>query len=331
MKVEKDISYRIDGSNQLQVKIPGVKKYQPLRGEFATDDKNRLVYLVREPSSWRRKYNIPNRIVLQGRWRLDSEHNLVLELEKVEKKKRSLKLKGTILAVGDEWLMFRIKSKPEEKVKRISYLKLRGSWRSDRFNRIIFEVEKKEVPQRLVFRNAWTLNENNQIVYTYKKRRENLLHSLLFRGSWQISEKNTLSYILKKERSQFDFRAYLQTPTLYPAKGKIKYRIGIGLKKRRKQRVIIFSGEWKFSRKLGVFFELERGGGKREKLYFSSRLNLTARDRLIFALSSRRGRPLGMKVAFRRSELRGEDWEYFLRLRKRFKDTRVELGARFSN
>jgi hypothetical protein len=137
-----------------------------------------------------------------------------------------------------------------------------------------------------------------------------------------------LSYILKKERSQYDFRAYLQTPNLYPARGRIKYRVGIGLKKRRRQRVIIFSGEWKFSRKLGVFFELERG--KRKRFYFSSRLNLTARDKLIFALSNRAGRPLGMKVVFRRSELRGEDWEYFLRLKRRLRDTRVELGARFT-
>lgn len=321
---------RISKNNQLLVKLPQKNKTKLLRGQFKIDDKNRLIYLINEPSGWHRKYKISNKIIFEGKWELTSDHDLVLNLKKEEGyRKRSLRLRGVILDLGKEFLLFQIKSKTSGEITRISHLKLKGVFSSDRFNRIIFEVGKKEKPDILIFRNTWQLNRSKQIIYNYEKLETKTKHTLTFKGYWQIKDKNRLTYLLEgSNESGFDFHVNLETPNLYPATGKIKYRIGIGLKKRREEKLIVLVGRWKFSRKWGLAFEIDYGDGRLKRIYFSSVLTLTQKDKLIFSLYNRDRKPLEMSITFKRNQLAKKDYEYFLRLKKERKISTLELGGK---
>lgn len=321
--------YQVSNDNQLLVKLLGESKYKPVKGEFKIDYRNRLIYQVKESEEWHRRYDIPGKIIFEGEWSLSPNYDLVLKLEKKEWRRKSLTLKGIILDAEKDFLSFKIKSRPSEGITRVTYLRLRGVWHSDRFNRITFEVRKRERPDVLIFRNAWQLAKNKEIIYTYEKLKTREKHVLTFRGYWELSDKNRLTYVIKGgSKSCFDFCVNLQTPNLYPARGKIKYRIGIGLKKRRKERLIVLAGTWKFSRELGLTFEMDYGEDRIRRLHFSSRLNLKGRDKLIFSLYTRDNRPLGISITFRREELARKDYEYFLRLRKEGKDTTIEVGGK---
>jgi len=64
----------------------------------------------------------------------------------------------------------------------------------------------------------------------------------------------------------------------------------VGLKKKRREQVIVLSGVWKFSRKLGVTFEMDYGENRIRRIYFSAKLNVAKKDRLIFTLYDRYNR-----------------------------------------
>lgn len=153
----------MSNDNQLLIKLLGESKYKPVKGEFKIDYRNRLIYQVKESEEWRRRYDIPGKIVFEGEWSLDSNYDLILKLEKKEWRRKSLTLKGAILDADKDFLSFKIKSRPSEGITRVTYLRLRGVWHSDRFNRITFEVRKRERPDVLIFRNAWQLAKNKEI------------------------------------------------------------------------------------------------------------------------------------------------------------------------
>jgi len=321
--------YRVSNDNQLLIKLPGESKYEPVKGEFKIDYRNRLIYEIKESEEWRRRYDVPGKIIFEGEWSLSPNYDLVLKLAKREWQRKSLTLKGEILDAEKDFLSFKIRSKPSEGITRVTYLRLRGVWRSDRFNRITFEVRKRERPDVLIFRNAWQLANNKEIVYIYEKFKTREKHTLTLRGYWELSDKNRLTYVIEKgNKSRFDFRVNLQTPNLYPARGKIKYRIGIGLKKRREEKLIVLAGTWKFSRELGLTFEMDYGKDRIRRLRFSSRLSLKGGDKLIFSLYTRDNQPLGISITFRREELAHKDYEYFLRLKKEGRDATLKFGGK---
>jgi len=327
--IQEKLLYRVSNDNQLLIKFPGESKYEPVKGEFKIDYRNRLTYQIKESKEWRRRYDVPGKITFEGEWSLSPNYDLVLKLAKKEWQRKSLTLKGAILDAEKDFLSFKIKSRPSEGITRVTYLKLRGVWYSDRLNRITFEVRKREKPDILIFRNAWQLAKNKEIIYIYEKLKIREKHTLTFRGYWELSDKNRLTYIIEKgNKSRFDFRVNLQTPNLYPARGKIKYRIGIGLKKRREEKLIVLAGTWKFSRELGLTFEMDYGKDRIRRLHFSSRLSLKGRDKLIFSLYTRDNQPLGISITFRREELAHKDYEYFLRLKKEGKDATIEFGGK---
>jgi len=284
--------------------------------------KNSLVYL-------------PDKSIIRGKWSLDSGHNLVVDLKDKKDSRRRLTLKGDIKGVCGSSLDFKVKSAvlggqgkhPPEilALSGPSFLKLRGCWRSDKFNRLTFEAAREDNPDVFTFKGIWGLNKNQKITYTYwkkslKKKKENI-NSLVFDGFWQISEKNRVRFVLSgSDSSFFDFKAQLQTPTVYPEKGKIKYRIGIGASKKKKEKTISLSGQWKFSRKLGLSFDMGYGKGRISSNHFGANLNLDERNKIVFNLTGKNAKPLGMQVVFKRKGFINKDWNYFLELKKKTGD-----------
>lgn len=248
----KKINYLITKDNQLSVKIPSDKIHRILKGRFEVDKNNNLVYLVDRGEKWHRVYNLPHKIEFKGRWELSRGHNLALRL--IEEKKK-LVLKGNIITQEGDWFVFQIKSKLSAERIRFYLLKLKGVWYADKFNRIIFQVKRRTKPDLLIFRGIWKVNSNHQVIYEYKKLKTKQKQVLVFKGFWSISSRNRISYILDNTKQGcFNFRAHLESTSIYPESRRIKYRIGVGMREKRRERILTLYGIWKIHRKLGPFF-----------------------------------------------------------------------------
>lgn len=326
--------FAVNQDNQLLIKPKGAKKPIKVDGQFSLDKDNNLIY-----AAWQREYSVPNKIKFRGFWRLDPEHNLELYLDKTKQQFKGdrLTLRGKIFCTKTRSFVFQINSRDKRGVNRFSFLKLSGVWQADRFNRIIFQVRKKVKPDTLVLKGAWQVNKNQQIVYEHEKTKiktkRKIKNALAFSGFWQISSSKRLRYILSgSSQSGFDFRVQVQTPNLYPKKGAIKYRLGIGAKEDLKPariQVITLYGSWKFSRSLGLYFEMDYGQGKLRRMVFDTEVNLSQRDKVIFKLRDKQGRRLGISVIFRRRFLPKHDAEWFLRLKRDFRERKIDTGVRF--
>jgi hypothetical protein len=153
---------------------------------------------------------------------------------------------------------------------------------------------------------------------------------LVFEGFWQIDSANKLTYILKgSSGAKFNFRVYIESPNLYPKQGVIKYRLGIGLSQEApaQEKVISLYGVWKFSRQLGLIFQMDYGCRQIKEIQFGATVSFNPQDEVVFALKSRSGEPLGMSITFGHKFLKQLDAEAFLRLKKSYGESRFDLGV----
>ncbi len=333
----KSFIYTVSNSNQLFLKFPDKKDHKILNGKFSIDEDNNLVYEVDKRQHWYKKYNIPDKIHFQGNWELDSDHNLILDIRKERKlSEKKLRLRGKILKAEEDLFIFQIKSTPEFNTSNISYLRFRGFWRTDIFNRIVFEIKKLKSNNSLVFKNAWSVNKNNQITYEYEKLETKTKQRFILDGYWDIPGKNKLCYIVTKKvktkhvKSLLNFNVFLETPNVYPAKGKIKYRVKIGLRNRREESLIALNGAWKYGRKFGLIFEMDYGRNKVRRIKFIAQLKIYKKDKLIFALYNSDNFSTGISITFLKHhpQIPNEDFELFLRLKHEGKTPRIDIGGK---
>ncbi len=325
--------YSLDENNCPVIKSAKLKSALYPKGTFSTDKDNRLFYWLNEPAAWKKQYNLANKLIFEGNWRLNENYDLELHLEKGGTK-GILRLAGNIISADKDALIFEIASS-DKGSSHIRLLKLSGFWQADETNRISFVVEKKVSPDTLLLKGAWQINRNQQIEYAYQKTdlktKARVLSTLTFSGFWQISSHNQLTYIISQStNSKFDFRVQLETPNVYPKKGVIKYRIGIGLKEiiPENLKVISLYGAWKFSRALGLTFEMEYAKGEFHSLEFGAEVNFSKNNQAVFKLKSKDGKDLGIEVIFTHKFLNKFGAELFLKLRKLKAENAVEAGVR---
>ncbi|MDD4938566.1 MAG: hypothetical protein PHE18_02140 [Candidatus Omnitrophica bacterium] len=330
------MKYSIDKDNRLLIRQKG-KKVSP-KGAFKIEKNNRLIYILNEPAHWRRVHKLPSRIVFLGKWKLDENHDLVLERnEPREKKEGRFVFKGEIISSRKDALAFEIISRDRRGHTQAQVLELSGAWQADKSNRIIFKADKKGMPDTLTLEGSWQLDNNQQVTYNYEKtnllKRAKISRSLTFEGFWQINEKNRLTYILSRaSRSRFDFRAQIESPSLRPKEGQMKYRLGIGLAKPKsqKKRIVTLYGAWKFSRKGGLDFSMDYGKGASRTVEFGVNAHLNNKDEIIFSLRSKKGEPLGLNITFNRELFKGNGALAYLRLKNLLERNKpaVEAGVR---
>ncbi len=312
-------------------------KLLEIKGDFSIGEDNNLIYRVRESSAWRRQYNFAEKIKFEGKWRLNLNHDLILDLEDKQRfGPKGLVLNGKIIRSQSNCLIFQLKSKTATAKEKISFLKLKGFWQVDKYNRITFEVSKKKNPDVLTLKGTWALNKNQQIVYAYRKTglktKNKTVHFVEFSGFWQINEKGRLKYILSRdEKSVFDFRVQAESLNLYPKKGEMKYRLGAGVRKGKgrgsyREKVILLYGEWKFSRRGGLSFEMDYGQKRFRRICFSAQINLSSKEKILFTLLGRDKKPLGLNVTFKKEMFSKRDFTYLLRLKKEDKDREISAG-----
>lgn len=211
-------------------------------------------------------------------------------------------------------------------VSRLRILKLKGTWRANDYNEICFEATaRKGPPETYTFKGSWKLDKNQQIEYTSEDGRD----KLTFKGHWDISSANRLVYILEgSSTSRFEFKAQLESATLYPKKGQIRYRIGIGIRQKRMStsiQLLILYGEWKFGRNLGLSFQMDYGQGRVKAVKFGAEVTF-GRNKVTFALKSELGEPLGITFTLTHKFLKLIDAEAFIRLKSLQKKQAIEAG-----
>ena len=212
---------------------------------------------------------------------------------------------------------------------RLRILKLKGTWRANEENELCFDVAlHKGATETYTFKGAWKINQNQQIEYSSGDGPD----ILTFKGFWDISSANRLVYALEgSSSSRFEFKVQLESPSFYPKEGQIRYRIGIGVRENRltvPDQVIILYGEWKFSRTLGLVFEMEYLRGVIQALKFAAELDFTKNDQISFNLTVKEGEPLGFNVVFTHDFIKQHDAQAFVRLKKIREEYAVDLGIR---
>lgn len=328
--------YAVDNTNLLIVKRN--RENLLVNGKFSIDRNNQLIYWLNEPAPWRKTYNLPNKIVFAGNWRPNPNYDLELNLDETKDqfKGERLIIKGKIISADRDALVFEVKSYDKQGLLHIQLLNLSGSWQADEYNQITFAVKKKTAPDILTLEGIWQINKNQQIAYTYEKtdlkRKTKICNTLAFTGFWEINSSNRLTYILSRSsQSRFDFHFQAETPNLYPREGVIKYRLGIGISKERRSQTCVISlyGTWKFSRKLGLVFQMDYSQGEIHNLEFGTDISLSQKDKITFFLKNKRGEPLGLEITFTHRFLEKLDAEAFLRLKERLREeSAIEAGIR---
>lgn len=330
--------YSIDKDNQLLIKPPKAKALISSGGAFSVDKKNQLFYRLNEPENWRRVYDLPKKVAFTGKWKLNSNLDLVLNLDETKSQYKGDKLifKGEVISTDRDTLVFEVISRDRRGLTHIQILKLSGSWQADELNRIIFTVKKKDSPDIITLEGAWQLNKNQQIIYIYEKtilkRKVKFSRTLAFEGVWDINASNRLGYALSRSReSYFNFRVRIESPSLYPRDGMIKYRIGIGLKKNRPEglKVISLIGSWKFSSRFGLTFQMDYGKGRAQGIEFGADIYSNKRDKVVFLLVNKKREPLAFNITFSRRLLKESDAQAFLRAKKSLsrKENAIEAGV----
>ena len=319
--------YTVSNNNQLII----TKSDQILKpsGKFTLNKSNQLTYQTLEPQDWRLGHGIPERIHLKGKWRIDKDHNLIYTLRKTPTQSggEQLLLRTQITQAKANSLVFSLGTQGKAGTHNLHLLELKGKWGANQENKLQFLVKQlNSKPDTLTFQGTWKVSKNT-LIYTYKKThlstKTKYTHTLRFRGFWEINKKNRLTYILdRKENSLFEFKAFLETPSLIGKKGVIKYRVGIGLKKE----TITLYGVWKLHRKTGLSLELDYGYNQIKAIRFSAFARINKRNKITFKLRSKEGKDLGLSVEFSRSFLENSA-EWFLRVLAEDKRPRIEWGV----
>lgn len=205
-------------------------------------------------------------------------------------------------------------------------LKLKGTWRANDYNELCFEaVGRKGTPDTFNFKGSWKLNKNQQIEYTS----EDGCDTLTFKGYWKLSSANRIVYFLEgSSTSRFEFKVQLESAIVYPKKGQICYRIGIGIRQSRLTlpgQMLVLYGEWKFGRNLRLTFRMDYGKGNVKAIEFGAEVKF-GRDSIQFALKNEFGEPLGLTLTMTHKFLEDLDTEVFMRLKSRQKEQAIEAG-----
>ncbi len=326
--------FSTDDLNRLVI-TRGKEKIVP-DGRFTLSQDNSLVYWLNESPEWRRRLSLPQETKFEGIWKLNDNYDLELHLSQDNRRSPGDKivLKGEIISTEKDVLAFELYSQDKFGRKEFQILQLSGSWASDGTNAISFLADKKVNPDILKLGVGWKINRDQQIVYTYEKTslktKVKDIRVLTFSGFWEINPDNILSYQLSTgSKSRFDFQARIESPNLYPQSGKIKYRLGAGIKESALsgQKVITLCGCWKFGRALSLIFEMDYGRGNVRALEFGTDINLTHKDKVILSLVSGPRQPLGINIIFSHRFLKKLDAEAFLKFKALREDRSVEVGV----
>ena len=277
---------------------------------------------------------------LKGRWEIGPNHEIVFRRgdpsgRPYTAKDEEIKVRGSLVAAEPQALVIAVTERQSDQNIVTGLWKLAGKWRTDPKNQIVFEVGKESGKNDVLsFTGGWRVGEFQELLYTYEvrdlktKRKE--LKLLVFQGAWDITEKNRLAYRLGGGSDPaFYFRAALQSKSILAKKGEIRYQAGLEVSGKRQTQDIVLFGKWKYSDKLGLFFEMEYEAGRKKSIGFGGDYSLASSRSVSVELKTAAGRPLGIELVLTQ-DVFGKDGQAFIRFKKSIEEgSRIEAGAQF--
>jgi len=329
------IRYEVDPHNRLIVKRTRrktrIKRFRKVYdGRFKLNKANFFTYHIKAPGQ---DIDAPHQVKLKGKWSLTKNHDLRFTLDKWKRQTfgDQLTIKGDIIDIGKNFLLFAVTTKTKQNQDLVYILKFQGSWQADKYNRLTFKIKKERSRyDTFIFRGRWEINKNHQIIYQYEKaqliRKLKQIHTLIFKGYWDIEDRARISYILDRDtNSLFNFRASLGIfKNRY-----IKYELGTDLQNRARpsKKTILLFGTWKIKKNKGLTFEIQYGDKKIHCISFGTDARLAGRDSVLFRLKNDRvNKNIGVDIKLSHKMLKG-DGEAFLRVLKSRRESGVFVGA----
>ncbi len=331
MKNNEKISYEVDPHNRLIVSGEGSASAPRffrtvVDGTFRIEDGNLLTYHVKKSQN----IDIPQKIVFSGNWSMGKDRNLIFTIDKWSQGCYSNRLiiKADLLSADSGMVSFAAATRDSDGGRKIYTLAFEGLWRVDKYNNLAFRVEHESgASGDLVFQGGWQVGGNNEIVYTYAKRRlkrgDKIEHSITLKGYWDISNKHRIIYVLdKKTGSVLEFRVSFAKPL---ARG-LKYEIGIGAKPGRRELTIF--GSWRVDERLGLVFEMPCEEGRVRAVVFGADIKLGRGALLQARLRNEMGKDLGVDLKLSK-KLFGNNGEAYIEALKSGRDVSIVAGAGF--
>ncbi len=325
--------YEVDPYNRLILrsgKRSDLHKFRKvLDGRFKVKN-NELSYHVKSPASGDK--NEPHQIKLKGKWSLTDNHDLRITLDKLGRETLGdeVTLQGGILDVKANSILFAVTTRTKENAHSTYILDLKGVWRADENNRLLFHVKKTSGKHDiLTFKGIWEVNKNHEIIYQYEKKelikKKSRTHTLTFKGHWDIKDKIRIAYALSGSGdSEFHFTS---SAGIFK-ENYIKYELGIGLNKKTGpvRRSVTLFGAWKITRNAGLIFETKYANKKVHAATFGAEARLSGKDTILFKLKNNiENRDIGISVKLSRKVLKGNG-EAFMRVLRSNRGSAVYVG-----
>ena len=329
------VRYEVDPHNRLIIDETGRKTLLPrfrkvLDGKFKVNKNNTLSYHVKAalPSGDK----VPHQVKLRGKWSLTRGHDLRLTLDKWGRQTfgDQITLRGEIIGVNKNSLLFAVTTRTKEDIRSTYILNFRGSWQTDKNNRLTFTVKRERNRHDiLTFNGAWEIDRNHRVIYRYETarliRKSKKIRTLTFKGHWDIKGRGRISYVIDRNtNSVFNFKTGFG---IFKDKY-IKYEVGIGISRRPKplKRTVTLFGKWKIKRNIGLVFEVKYEKGKISAIVFEALAKPGGKNTVLFRLRNDINKDIAASLKISRKILKGEG-EIFIRGRKSKRESAVYAGA----
>jgi hypothetical protein len=278
-----------------------------IKGNFDLEPSNTLAFRLNEDPAVRQQLSLPEKVVFSGLWELNSDNDLVYVLKDYDKtifKDAKIVFETSYIRAGAEHLVCSITARhAADGGQTIRLVKLKGVWGTDKNNNLVFDLYRDAEKDLLTFSGTWHFGRN-QLKYMFH---DNDKHDVAFSGTWEILGKNRIAYLIKGVTdASLIFNAELQSLSLAPQKGAIKYLIGVGAKrsKAHKELIIDLHGTLKLGKAGSVTFELDHIEDK-NKLKFSLGKALADKTKVSCELLAENGEFSGISMDLTKKFLSG--------------------------
>ncbi len=300
------------------------------RGEFKLDSSLKS-------SSYADGTELPERIALDGKWKLNEFHDLEfgVSASSVWFPGMTISFKTGIISAKSDKIVFSARMTDYGGGVMATALAFSGRWQADKNNRLTFGVTRSGgKTDRLVFEGSWQAGKNNELFYEYSTRelktKEKKDFSFGLKGAWDLGPRKITYKVEGSNDSVLSFAAALETPSIRAKDGEIRYVVGVkytcGGKKQEVMRSVAIHGSWKFGKDLKLGFEVARTAGKKNVVTFLAEKPVFGNGTVSLGLKTENGKNFGAELKF--SNKLKDDAEIFAVLAAKGGEKSVMVGVR---
>ena len=287
-----------------------------IKAYFEVKDNDLFYYPPRETTD-----KLPHHLKLEGKWRL-SNGNCVFDVSESYSAVfgQSISFSAKIEKASKNYIRFNILKRTTPKLHSRTSLQFNGRWKVDDYNNLVFEVQRTNTTDELIFGNNWQVTKENNILLLYKRKflKKEIIGSFVLKGNWKLGN-NALNFVIENSSNyRLKFGLALTGNTIVFNKEKIDLTIGL---RKDSIKTISLYGRCKY---LNDRLEFTATFG-RQTLTWTFKVNkrLSGDKELIFELVNERNKPLGLQITFSKAIAAGG--RFFVRA-KIADDRRIEAG-----